>query len=79
MAVHARLKYEYTEDEKYHNLMRWLIYISPVLSSTVIITRGRGARHLAGRLFVYQSFVGFRFSALQKYISLDISSLFLMC
>ena len=26
MAVHACLKCEFTEDEKYHNLMRWLIY-----------------------------------------------------
>ena len=25
MASHARLKIEFTEDEKYHNLMRWLI------------------------------------------------------
>ena len=26
MAAHARLKNEFTEDEKYHNLMRWLKY-----------------------------------------------------
>ena len=26
MAVHARLKNEFTEDKKYHNLMSWLIY-----------------------------------------------------
>ena len=25
MAAHARLKNEFTEDEKYHNVMRWLI------------------------------------------------------
>ena len=25
MAAHARLKNEFTEDEKYHNLMSWLI------------------------------------------------------
>ena len=25
MAAHARLKNEFTEDEKYHNLLRWLI------------------------------------------------------
>ena len=25
MAVHARLKNEFTEDKKYHNLMTWLI------------------------------------------------------
>ena len=24
MAAHARLKDEFTEDEKYHNVMRWL-------------------------------------------------------
>ena len=24
MAAHARLKNEFTDDEKYHNLMRWL-------------------------------------------------------
>ena len=28
MAAHARLKNEFTEDEKYHNLIRWLIYRS---------------------------------------------------
>ena len=27
MAVHAHLKNEFTEDEKYHNLMRWLINV----------------------------------------------------
>ena len=27
MAAHARLKNEFTEDEKYHNLMRWLNYV----------------------------------------------------
>ena len=27
-AVHARLKNEFTEDEKYHNLMRWLICVT---------------------------------------------------
>ena len=26
MAAHASLKNEFTEDEKYHNLMSWLIY-----------------------------------------------------
>ena len=26
MAAHVRLKNEFTEDEKYHNLMKWLIY-----------------------------------------------------
>ena len=26
MTPHARLKNEFTEDEKYHNLMGWLIY-----------------------------------------------------
>ena len=25
MAAHARLKNEFTEDDKYHNLMSWLI------------------------------------------------------
>ena len=25
MSAHARLKNEFTEDEKYHNLLRWLI------------------------------------------------------
>ena len=28
MAAHARLKNEFTEDEKYHNLMTWLICCS---------------------------------------------------
>ena len=26
MAAHALWKYEFMEDEKYHNLMRWLLY-----------------------------------------------------
>ena len=26
MAAHARLKNEFTEDEKYHNLMAWVIW-----------------------------------------------------
>ena len=26
MAAYARLKNEFTEDEKYHNLMSWLIF-----------------------------------------------------
>ena len=28
MTAHARLKNEFTEDEKYHNLMTWLIFLS---------------------------------------------------
>ena len=28
MAAHAHLKNEFTEDEKYHNLMSWLIYLT---------------------------------------------------
>ena len=32
MAVHACLKNEFTEDEKYHNLMTWLNYTMKVLS-----------------------------------------------
>ena len=31
MAAHARLKNEYTEDEKCHNLMSWLNYHFPVV------------------------------------------------
>ena len=31
MAVHARLEKEFTEDEKYHNLMTWLINYPPDL------------------------------------------------
>ena len=27
MTAHARLKNEFTEDEKYHNLMKWLISV----------------------------------------------------
>ena len=30
MAAHARLKNEFTEDKKYHNLMTWLIYLGRV-------------------------------------------------
>ena len=39
MAAYARLKNEFTEDEKYHNLMRWLIYTEPkifMLSSILV-------------------------------------------
>ena len=35
MAAHARLKNELTEDEKYHNLMRWLIY-APICNHYII-------------------------------------------
>ena len=28
MAAHARLKNEFMEDEKYYNLMSWLIYVT---------------------------------------------------
>ena len=28
MAAHARLKNEFTEDEKCHNLMNWLIWLN---------------------------------------------------
>ena len=31
MAAHARLKNEFTEDEMYHNLMRWLKYVFRLL------------------------------------------------
>ena len=34
MAAHARLKNEFMEDEKYRNLMTWLIYC-PVLVSAI--------------------------------------------
>ena len=43
MAAHARLKNEFTEDEKYHNLMAWLtcvlkgaLYIMQVFFTTYI-------------------------------------------
>ena len=38
MAMHARLKNEYMEDEKYHNLITWFIYTCyqfPLASYTV--------------------------------------------
>ena len=31
MAAHARLKNEFTEDEKYHNFMSWLKYGSEII------------------------------------------------
>ena len=31
MAAHAHLKNEFTEDEKYHNLMRWLILFKGIV------------------------------------------------
>ena len=38
MAAHARLKNEFTEDEKCHNLMIWLIYVIVVLMSCLYRT-----------------------------------------
>ena len=35
MAAHARLKNEFTEDEKYHNLMTWLIFSGLIESHTL--------------------------------------------
>ena len=35
MAAHVRLKNEFTEDEKYHNPMRWLIYVSSIISNAL--------------------------------------------
>ena len=39
MAAHARLKNELTQDEKYHNLMRWLI-------SKVVIAKPKSMMYL---------------------------------
>ena len=39
MAAHARLKNEFTEDEKYHDLMKWLISVS--LQSSVGLGTGK--------------------------------------
>ena len=35
LAAHAFLKNEFTEDEKYHNLMSWLILTSVLVDSNV--------------------------------------------
>ena len=32
MAAHVRLKIEFTEDEKYHSLMSWLILLTDTFS-----------------------------------------------
>ena len=36
MAVHVRLKNEFMEDKKYHNLMRWLICVFQHILMAVI-------------------------------------------
>ena len=38
MAAHACLKNDFMEDEKYHNLMRWLYYHRIPTSSVTLIT-----------------------------------------
>ena len=42
MAVHVRLKNEFMEDEKYHNLMRWLIYNLALRLSQGFVRTGTG-------------------------------------
>ena len=37
MAAHARLKNEFTEDEKYHNLMTWLLFLFTEVQMYLII------------------------------------------
>ena len=36
MAAHARLKNEFTEDEKCHSLIRWLKWTRPICSDRVV-------------------------------------------
>ena len=38
MAAHARLKNEFTEDEKYHNIMSWLNFITLMNTRASYIT-----------------------------------------
>ena len=38
MAANVRLKNEFMEDKKYHNLMTWLIYGQYLLSETEIMS-----------------------------------------
>ena len=49
MAVHARLKNEFTEDEKYHNLMTWLYYFAGSLSQSLPTTKGLPCRYCKRR------------------------------
>ena len=44
MAAYERLKNEFTEDEKYHNLMRWLINNFPEIA----VWGGGAGRRRAG-------------------------------
>ena len=37
MDAHVHLKNEFTEDEEYHDLMRWLISTRSIQSNTLII------------------------------------------
>ena len=41
MAKHARLNIEFTEDEKYHNLTTWLIYINSIVTTHTILKDGQ--------------------------------------
>ena len=51
MAAHARLKNEFTEDEKYHNLMSWLSML--VLFYPALLSLYLGKRAMIALLVVF--------------------------
>ena len=57
--MHARLKNEFTEDEKCHNLMSW-----PILSSIVMIALGERELTLCWLCARVSTFCGFTFTTL---------------
>ena len=56
----SRLKNEFTEDEKYHNLMRWLICKHVVAKGCLVLSsvNGRGRKNNAGHMQTIVNKVG---------------------
>ena len=44
MAAHARLKNEFMVDEKYHNLMTWLIFLLQFTIRDIIVLASNDAK-----------------------------------
>ena len=53
MAVHARLKNKFKVDEKYHNLMTWLIYVFPNRENYPFIDQSSDRNYAARSDFSY--------------------------
>ena len=57
MAAHACLKNEFTEDEKYHNLMSWLIWASSWENLFLLYANNKGADQPAQLRSLISTFV----------------------